>query len=663
MQIKDIKYILFIMFILFTFACDNDSDNSGNYNIASFNVFNKNETLCKINDYQQSKDVTLISQFLNTTNSSELSEAILSLAVIADSNEISIVLPYLKNDDAKVRSNAAFALGQSYSFIYEDKLIEAYNAENDDFVKQEILIALGKCGKSTALAFVVSTEIANSNVILLEGQGRAFFYFAKNGFISNQLIDRAIQVVSNANISQDAKVPFSYFLSVLNTDLSAYFNDINTDIKSNSNVYLLSNLVLSLKNVNSTESMNLLKNIVNDDFDYRVKISAIKALSNFGYNDVKNTMFEAVKSTNSGIAKTAAEFFLKKGNKQDAQKYFDVSKQIVLWQARTTMISAALQYSSNKAGIVNSVISGYNAVENRYEKAALLYALSAVPSQYKFVKNEAFSADDYVISQAGIKSLYSMRLNPNFDAVATKEKQNGIDLYAEFKLIFKEAITMPNVSMVYYAAKIFNNQNLQMIDDYENSYFLTQAASSLKLPADYIAYNELCKAISLYGNQSCKDNPQIKPAVIDWVFANSIKSEQRVVVKTNKGDFEMTLDVNSAPLTVATFLQLVKNGYYNDTYFFKNVAGKAIVTGGKRGDGEMTSNISTIKEINTKNFKDGSVAMRNIFGDYQSVNWFVATAPVISYDNNFTIFAEISKGLDIVHKLEIGDKIIEINIL
>ncbi|MBN2663014.1 MAG: peptidylprolyl isomerase [Bacteroidales bacterium] len=666
MKLKDLKYLLLIIFSTIVVSCDEGINNNNNNftNSIGYNIYKKDENLQKINDYRQAKDVDIILQYSSSNNSAVKREVILSLSVVADSNEIISVVPFLRDNDPHVRVAAAFALGQSYSAMHETRLIEAYKTETDDYVKQSILIAIGKCGTSSGLDFITALNLPEDNEILLQGQGRAFYYLSKKGLFTSQMTDKAMQIISNPNISQNAKLAFSYYIaSNQNIDLGSYFEVIENELKTNSNVYLLANLAASIKHMNSQRSIDLLKSIVRAEADYRIKISALEALSVYNYSQVKDVMLEAVQFENGFIANTAANFFLTKGNRNDANEYFSTSKHIIPWKARTTMITSALQYSSNKTSIVNSIISGYNAVENKYEKAALLYALSADPAQYKFVKDEAFSSTDKIISTAGIKSLYSMRLNPNFDAIARTVQQNtGTNLYAEFTLIFQEAMTSGNKMMIYYASKIFARRDLNIIDEYENTYYMTQASNLLDYPADIIILKEVCKTLLLYGNQPCTKK-DVEVFKIDWDFVNSIKSEQRVLVKTSRGDFEMTLDVNSAPVTVGVFLDLVKSGYYNNTYFFKNIPGKAIVNGGKRGDGEMNFNMSLVNEINLKNFQDGSVAMRILDDDYQSVNWFITTAPNIDYDNNFTIFAEVSKGLDIVHNLEEGDKIIEVIIL
>jgi len=663
MRINALKIILVLSFLVMYVGCFDDGDNTSGYTGSpGYNIYEKSKTLQEVNKYRQSKDVDILQGYLDDDNILVISETILAIASIADSSNVGVVVPLLKNKNPKIRMYAAYAIGKSFNSVYEEKLFEAYKSETDDYVRQQILIALGKCGTEKALNYIVSLNIDKSKNIILEGQGRAFYYFASRNIISQQMIQLIMNMIDDADVYQTTKITYSYALTTNNNiDLTSYIEIIKTQIKSNANVFLVANLTKSLRHVYNDESIPVLKSIYETAEDYRVKIAAIESLSFFDYTKVKSIMFSALSDTRSTIAELAAKYFLANGNAQDADEYFNISKKIVPWQARTVMFSAALKYSSNKKMIANSIISGYNAVENKYEKAALLYALSVDPSQYKFVKDETFSTDDYVISAAGIKSLFAMRLSENFDRIAKQMQQSsGVDLYTEFKFIFREALSSRSKVMVYYAAKAINIPEFEVVDVYKNTFYLNQALPSFSLPVDNYAWKEMVKAVETYGSDPFDKNPKIDAFVFDWEEINAIKPEQRAIVKTTAGDFEMTLKVNDAPATVGTFLDLALKGYYNNTPFYKEIPGMAIVNGGKRGDGEMNFNISLVNETRPVNFNDGSVAMRLVGGGYQSANWFIATAPAIEYDNNYTIFAEITKGIDVVHNLEVGDKVIEV---
>ena len=58
------------------------------------------------------------------------------------------------------------------------------------------------------------------------------------------------------------------------------------------------------------------------------------------------------------------------------------------------------------------------------------------------------------------------------------------------------------------------------------------------------------------------------------------QSNPRVQVETNMGKFVIELDTGRAPLTVANFLQYVRDGFYNGTVFHRVISGFVAQGGG-----------------------------------------------------------------------------------
>jgi cyclophilin family peptidyl-prolyl cis-trans isomerase len=49
--------------------------------------------------------------------------------------------------------------------------------------------------------------------------------------------------------------------------------------------------------------------------------------------------------------------------------------------------------------------------------------------------------------------------------------------------------------------------------------------------------------------------------------------------------------------------------------------------------------------------------------DTEGTQWFITHSPTPHLDGRYTIFAEVESGMDIVHKLEVGDKILSIEVI
>ena len=81
-----------------------------------------------------------------------------------------------------------------------------------------------------------------------------------------------------------------------------------------------------------------------------------------------------------------------------------------------------------------------------------------------------------------------------------------------------------------------------------------------------------------------------------------------------------------------------------------------------RGDGWGSENYSIRSEFGLRKYKTGSVGMASAGKDTEGTQWFITHSPTPHLDGGYTIFAEVIEGMDVVHQIEIGDKIIDIEI-
>jgi peptidyl-prolyl cis-trans isomerase B (cyclophilin B) len=138
-------------------------------------------------------------------------------------------------------------------------------------------------------------------------------------------------------------------------------------------------------------------------------------------------------------------------------------------------------------------------------------------------------------------------------------------------------------------------------------------------------------------------------------------NSQKAVVTTDKGAFEITLDASAAPKTVENFVNKSKSGYYNGKIFHR-VEDWVVQGGDPKGDGTGGGDQAT--ELSDRNFKEGAVGVArggdiNISNDSQ---FFICTKDSSFLNNQYTYFGEVTTGMDIVKKIQIGDKIDSIEI-
>ena len=133
------------------------------------------------------------------------------------------------------------------------------------------------------------------------------------------------------------------------------------------------------------------------------------------------------------------------------------------------------------------------------------------------------------------------------------------------------------------------------------------------------------------------------------------------IIKTEKGDIELMFYPKDAPNTVANFVQKAKSGFYNNLIFHR-VEDWVIQGGDPLGNGTGGGNMSV--EFNTQPFVVGSlgVASRGDGVTQNDAQFFITKKDSLFLNGKYTNFGIVTKGMDVVEKIEIGDKILEINL-
>lgn len=125
---------------------------------------------------------------------------------------------------------------------------------------------------------------------------------------------------------------------------------------------------------------------------------------------------------------------------------------------------------------------------------------------------------------------------------------------------------------------------------------------------------------------------------------------------TSEGTFKVSLDGKAAPQTVANFIKLSKQGFYNGLTFHRIVEGFMIQGGDPSGDGTGGPGYTIPAEIGLKHTK-GAIAMART-GD--AVNPTKASSGSQFYitlddqpflDGQYTVFGYVSEGMNVVDKI------------
>ena len=130
-----------------------------------------------------------------------------------------------------------------------------------------------------------------------------------------------------------------------------------------------------------------------------------------------------------------------------------------------------------------------------------------------------------------------------------------------------------------------------------------------------------------------------------------------VVIETNLGDIEVTLMPQVAPKTCENFLGLIAKKYYDGVVFHRIIKNFMIQGGDPTGTGAGGSSLWG-KEFpdefnpNVKFDRPGLLAMANRGPGTNGSQFFITTVSTPHLNSRHTIFGEVTKGYEIVKKME-----------
>jgi cyclophilin family peptidyl-prolyl cis-trans isomerase len=140
-------------------------------------------------------------------------------------------------------------------------------------------------------------------------------------------------------------------------------------------------------------------------------------------------------------------------------------------------------------------------------------------------------------------------------------------------------------------------------------------------------------------------------------------SKSTVTIKTVHGNIIFKLYPEQAPITVARIIELTNEGFYDGLTFHRVVPGFVIQGGDPAGDGTGGSGKKLKAEFSKLQHVKGSVAMARAAGDVDSADsqFYIALNTLPHLDGSYTVFGQVIEGLDIVERVQKGDKIISMS--
>lgn len=131
-----------------------------------------------------------------------------------------------------------------------------------------------------------------------------------------------------------------------------------------------------------------------------------------------------------------------------------------------------------------------------------------------------------------------------------------------------------------------------------------------------------------------------------------------VVIETEKGIIKAELYMSKAPITTKNFIELVNSSFYNGLIFHRVEPGFVVQTGDPKGDGTGGSDKTIPLEINPdlKHVKGALGMARTNDPNSATSQFYITLADAPFLDGNYAVFGKVVEGMDVVEKIEVGDK-------
>jgi len=134
----------------------------------------------------------------------------------------------------------------------------------------------------------------------------------------------------------------------------------------------------------------------------------------------------------------------------------------------------------------------------------------------------------------------------------------------------------------------------------------------------------------------------------EWAEVVALDGARARVFMADGSAFEMTLHAADAPATVARFVSLAKAGYY-DGLSFHRVVSDFVIQGGSPGANEYAGDGRFMRdEVGLRPHVRGAVGISTRGRDTGDAQIFVDLVDNPRLDHDFTVFADVTRGMDAV---------------
>ncbi len=631
--------------------------------------------------------------------------AVQALGEMQDTTAVDTLAQNLNQGSIYMQEKAAVALGltgsaytsRTLSGKIENTLMNS--APLTTSVRTRIISALGVCGTENSAVFI-RQQMEDKNELVAEKACIAAARLAMRGITHPSSDSALIPLLSH----QDAMVRWKAAYAMMRIRKPVFAAYLMTSIKDeDESVRMNAARALGLLNDSArndslkTAIIDALLETASNDASWMVRVNAVNALGQFKFksDDLKKVYFliafEGKKDPDEHVRLSAIRA-MANSYKQDIKnpKEFiaTITGQFALsatWREKTAILGS-LSAMFGKSVLDHAewlnLLQSCMRDSQRYCRAQAVEALyPAADDKTIPFYSQALSDSFDLVQLNALNGIGKIRTNKSRPILITALKTKK---YTNFMTALSALSDDPKIltdkkrcdSIVLRAVGIIDS--LRPFDDDEAMMEMMKAAVAFKSRHTETFLNKFINhpkpGVAKYASEKIKEccgrdvlsGKEIhkKMKTVDYVFLSKLKSQSPVaVIRTEKGDMDMEFHFDEAPLTVIHFVKLAEKQYFNGQYFHRVVPNFVVQTGDPTGTGWGGPGYSVVSEFSGRKFERGSVGMASAGKDTEGSQWFICHSPQPHLEGRYTVFGKIIKGMEIIDRIQVGDKILSLDVV
>jgi cyclophilin family peptidyl-prolyl cis-trans isomerase len=145
--------------------------------------------------------------------------------------------------------------------------------------------------------------------------------------------------------------------------------------------------------------------------------------------------------------------------------------------------------------------------------------------------------------------------------------------------------------------------------------------------------------------------------------SGAIRVRVTMAASTGGGRFELLLDADEAPMTAARAIALIRRRYYDGLTFHRLVP-NFVLQGGSPGLNEYVGDGPFMRdELGLRHHRRGALGISTRGRDTGDAQWFINIVDNFRLDHEYTVFATIVSGMEVVDRILEGDVIESVRVV